>query len=557
MRNQAARPASRHLGTAFIASISALATTLTAAPLPASAQSPYYFWDDAAPRSSYKPYRQRSSSAQARHSGEQRGRSRPSQAKPEKSERAEPAKDKSRHAAAQQPLLTVVSIADQKVTVYDSTGQIERASVSTGQAGHRTPTGIFSIIQKNRWHHSNIYSGAPMPYMQRITWSGVAMHQGVLPGYPASHGCIRMPQSFAEKLFGMTKLGMRVVVSQDSTSAQQFAHDRLPVPSFQPAPSQVSDATPSVSDPASGSQVVKVADASGAEPSAPPGRTLSPMERALAAKAKAVANVGITAAAAKAALETAAERSAAATEALSRLRGAEAAFANATADLEAATRAIDQATPPEGVEKAKAARAEIEARLAEAGKTLSAARIEEESRRSDAFAAAQAARDAERAADAASDTAKASAKWTETISVFVSKKEGRVFVRQGFVPIHVAPVTIKNPEAPIGTHLYVAMDAPDAGKQLKWLAVTVPNNGVASERAAPSRRKKGEPEEAPHSTRPSESASGALERVEMPEDVRKLIADKLWPGASLIISDYGISNEQGEGATTDFIVLTR
>ena len=96
--------------------------------------------------------------------------------------------------------------------------------MSTGQAGHRTPTGVFSVIGKERWHHSNIYSGAPMPWMQRITWSGVAMHAGVVPGYPASHGCIRLPAGFAPQLYGMTKMGARVVVTPRDIEPVEFTH---------------------------------------------------------------------------------------------------------------------------------------------------------------------------------------------------------------------------------------------------------------------------------------------------------------------------------------------
>src|SRR5205823_13562782 len=107
----------------------------------------------------------------------------------------------------------VVSIDRQKVTIYDSNGVFAEAPVSTGMKGHSTPMGVFSVIQKHKFHHSNIYSGAPMPYMQRITWSGVAMHAGVLPGYPASHGCIRMPMAFAVKMWNWTKMAARVLVT--------------------------------------------------------------------------------------------------------------------------------------------------------------------------------------------------------------------------------------------------------------------------------------------------------------------------------------------------------
>jgi lipoprotein-anchoring transpeptidase ErfK/SrfK len=136
----------------------------------------------------------------------------------------------------QMPLIINVSIAKQKVRVYDANGLFAEAAVSTGMPGHPTPMGVFSVIQKDRYHHSNIYSGAPMPFMQRITWGGVALHAGVLPGYPASHGCIRMPESFAIKMWGWTKMGARVIVSQGELSPENFAHASLPTMKVAPPP---------------------------------------------------------------------------------------------------------------------------------------------------------------------------------------------------------------------------------------------------------------------------------------------------------------------------------
>ena len=99
--------------------------------------------------------------------------------------------------------------------VYSGDRLVGMASVSTGMAGHSTPTGDYPILQKNQWHRSNLYSNAPMPFMQRLTWDGIALHAGHNPGYPASHGCIRLPYAFAQKLFGMTSLGGLVTVTRD------------------------------------------------------------------------------------------------------------------------------------------------------------------------------------------------------------------------------------------------------------------------------------------------------------------------------------------------------
>jgi peptidoglycan hydrolase-like protein with peptidoglycan-binding domain len=131
-----------------------------------------------------------------------------------------------------EPLFLVVSTGSQKVDVYRGTTLLTSSQVSTGMPAHPTFLGAFSIIEKQRWHHSNIYSGAPMPWMNRITWSGTALHAGVVPGYPASHGCIRLTYSFAPKLFGITSVGDNVVISRDRPVPALIEHPNL----FQPLP---------------------------------------------------------------------------------------------------------------------------------------------------------------------------------------------------------------------------------------------------------------------------------------------------------------------------------
>ena len=134
------------------------------------------------------------------------------------------------------PLQFVISIRKQHVTLYSNGQRVAQSPVSTGAPGHATPTGIFSIIEKDRWHHSNLYDNAPMYFMQRLTWSGVAMHEGALPGYAASHGCIRMPHDFAARLWTLTKLGARVVIVHDDVAPQDFDDPRLFVHKEKPAP---------------------------------------------------------------------------------------------------------------------------------------------------------------------------------------------------------------------------------------------------------------------------------------------------------------------------------
>ena len=102
--------------------------------------------------------------------------------------------------------------------VYRNGVRIGRSTVSSGTAGHRTPTGVFTVLQKKVDHESSIYKGAKMPNMQRLTWTGIAMHAGQLPGYPASHGCVRLPEDFAAKLYSITKLGTTVIIADNKSS---------------------------------------------------------------------------------------------------------------------------------------------------------------------------------------------------------------------------------------------------------------------------------------------------------------------------------------------------
>lgn len=122
------------------------------------------------------------------------------------------------------PLVMVVSITEQRAYVYRNGIAIGVTTVSTGRAGHETPTGVFTILQKDKDHRSTIYDSAPMPYMERLTWGGVALHAGGLPGYPESHGCVHLPSEFARLLFGITSTGMTVVIGSDATAPRNVAH---------------------------------------------------------------------------------------------------------------------------------------------------------------------------------------------------------------------------------------------------------------------------------------------------------------------------------------------
>ena len=130
------------------------------------------------------------------------------------------------------PVLAVVGLRDQRITIYDADGAILKAPVSSGQTSYETPVGIYAVLQKEAEHYSNRYDDAAMPFMQRITWTGIALHAGALPGYPASHGCVRLPYRFAEQLFPLTNLGMRVLIARSSVAPVPVSHPLL----FKPTP---------------------------------------------------------------------------------------------------------------------------------------------------------------------------------------------------------------------------------------------------------------------------------------------------------------------------------
>jgi hypothetical protein len=468
-----------------------------------------------------------------------------------------PADKKEKDKAAQpQPVhLIVISIPKQRISVYGAGGFHKQGAVSTGRVGFPTPTGVFSIIQKNRYHRSNIYSGAPMPFMQRITWSGVAMHEGVLPGYPASHGCIRLTHQFASELWGMTRMGVRVIVTPDDAQPAEMAHAQLPTPSMTPAPAAVTEA-----EPIKPSLVAMAGDKTAETSAAPqqPVKLLSPLERARIEKARMVAEAPAMAKAAKETAEISAAKALEANKAIRALREAEQALATARGRQEAAAKAVEQAKTPEAAESAKAAQALAEAKVEEAQKAVTEAVAVESAKTQEAFAAAQAAWDAEKASDLAAATARAGERATEPISVFVSKKTGRIQVRQAWKTIHDAPATFRDADAPIGTHVYVATEMVEDGKGMRWLSVTLPQPPPRAETRHGGRYGDKRREPAPVAAKPgqpSETATGALDRVVLTQETRKFISDRLWAGASLIVSEHGLSNESGK--YTDFIVQPR
>src|SRR5215471_9180380 len=321
-------------------------------------------------------------------------------------------------------LQIIISVADQRISVYDNGSLIARSSVSTGVPRHPTPLGVFSVVSKQRWHRSNLYSAAPMPYMQRITWSGVALHAGVLPGYPASHGCIRLKNEFAIRLWHLTKRGTRVIIAPNDTQPVEVAHPHLLVAakpkaeSLTPIADNAAITTAAVHPPAtSDAETQQVIDikAPGSKPAAVPHRKVSP------------------------------------------------------------------------------------------------------------------------------------------ISIFVSRKLSKLFVRQGFTPLFDVPIKIQDPERSLGTHVFTVMGFQKEDEARRWTVVSIPEKSLLT----PSKRR-GPGTQIVETTTPvssSDSADAALDRIEIPQDVVERVSELLTPGSSLILSDYGISGETGRD--TDFIVLTQ
>lgn len=160
------------------------------------------------------------------------------------------------------PMKIVIVLDIQRIYIFQNDKLVGFSTISSGKKGKETPTGIFSILQKNVDHKSNLYSNAPMPFMQRLTWDGIAIHGGYLPGYPASHGCIRLPLAFAKALFDVTQKGQEVVVLQDTSTPVKRP---LPQPAIDPATGPADAANdPALSPPVLGP---KPADASPPEPS--------------------------------------------------------------------------------------------------------------------------------------------------------------------------------------------------------------------------------------------------------------------------------------------------
>jgi L,D-transpeptidase catalytic domain len=404
------------------------------------------------------------------------------------------------------PIMAIVSLRSQRITVYDANGRILRAPVSSGQKGRETPAGIFSVIQKEAEHYSNLYDDAYMPHMQRITWSGIALHGGPLPGHPASHGCIRMPYDFAARLFGATRLGMRVIVAPTDVAPVEIAHPAL----FSPKP---------------GAGAVAATRAAEAQEAA--------------SKADQARLAAVTA-------------SQEAARAMIPVRAAENLKLRAEAQLAATEHTVASAGSDEAKERAEDAKAKAAARVAELEAQVAAAKAELQPKLDAAASAREAAVEAEKMRVAAAETAREVARDLEPVSVFISRKTQRLYVRQAFQPILESPVTIQDADRPIGTHVFTAMERIGSNVDMRWSVISLDSGHLDGGVAKPHGRGRSGRDGEPMSTDPV-GAKAALDRIAIPQDALDRIAGMASPRFSLIISDEALSSETGKG--TEFVVL--
>jgi hypothetical protein len=407
--------------------------------------------------------------------------------------RAKQAREATAPREAGEPIMAIVSIKSQQVIFYDADGWIVSAPVSTGTKGRETPAGVFAVLEKDLDHHSTLYDDASMPHMQRLTWNGIALHGGPLPGYAASHGCVRMPYGFAEKLFDTTRIGMRVIVSPNDATPVDFSHAALLAPN---------------------------AEAVAAAPA-----RAETLAREAAEAAKAVDE-------AKKLAKTAAREAA---TSKSTLRKAEGQKASADDDLASAEKALAKAKSDEAKARAEEQRLKAAAKATEAAAKLDTIKAEVQPKLD---AAAKAAEAAKAAATRKADTAKAAtdAKLAlEPVSIYISRAKQRLYVRRNthkawpdggevFDATIEVPVEIRDPDRPIGTHVFTAMASNDTG--LRWSAVTIENGDGAKE---------------------------ALDRITIPQDVLDRIAPTALPRSSIVISDEPLSRETNY--RTEFVAV--
>jgi L,D-transpeptidase catalytic domain len=437
------------------------------------------------------------------------------------------------------PIMAIVSINQQRVTVYDADGAMLRSPVSTGKPGYETPPGIFTVLEKKVEHYSNIYYDAAMPYMQRITWSGIALHAGVLPGHPASGGCIRMPIAFAERLFERTKMGMRVIVVRDDISPVEIAHPALFKPQPDGAPVTASLTPGNVAD---GKDSTGIVDATVATDAAPP-KTRQSL-RSIAAAKQAVA--AVAAKKAEEARRAVVKARADAARLPKSVRRAEVTKTKAEARLRQAERRAGDDEDTSEKARAPEEKAAAQTALTEAQAQLDALKAQVQPAQEQVVRLIEDAKAAEAARTAAVEEAKEAAKKLAPISVLISRKTQKLYVRQAREPLFETDVTIADAESPLGSYVFTAVGNGKAETELRWSVLSMYQSAAGPDS-----------DRRPRGAAPVEAdvagAKRALERIVIPKDALERISEVVGPGSSLIVTDEPVSRETGK--YTDFIVV--
>ncbi len=476
------------------------------------------------------------------------------------------------------PLQIVISINQQKLHLYSDGKEVAETLVATGVPQLPTPTGVFSVIQKQRFHRSNIYSGAPMPFMQRITWSGVAIHEGENIGHPASHGCIRMPHDFAVRLYDFTKVGVRVMIAREELKPAPFADPHLFVHKAPPSPAPAAAPASTSAAPASPSAVPAPTGAAPAAESTPPAQAEA-TKTAQNVENKSTDATAPTKPDAQPAAKGDAPTSASESWVQAGAPAAPAASTQADAPAAAPAAAAQPNAPvvPSAVEAGAAPAAPSTAAEANIPPVAPAAAADETRQpavASDGPAAelrgsVNASTPADRSEQAAPPapppvptTLVETAPATQgPIAIFISRKEKKIYVRQNFTPLFYAPVTFADPDQPVGTTVFTAMNYLDDGATLRWNVVSFPGERpkvkrvAEADRRSPRRGRYEEPAKASGELPPPQTPAQVLARIDIPQDAIERISELMVPGSSLVVSDQGLGDETGEG--TDFIVVTR
>jgi uncharacterized protein YjbI with pentapeptide repeats/lipoprotein-anchoring transpeptidase ErfK/SrfK len=378
-----------------------------------------------------------------------------------------------------EPMTLSISLSQQKINVYRGTTLVTTSNVSSGMPGFATKPGVFSILEKQKFHHSNIFSGAPMPWMQRLTRSGTALHGGVVPGYPASHGCVRIPFSFAPKLFQMTTVGGNVIIANDELTPKLIEHPNLfqllPPPPAMARREQIpqlrsSDASEVGAEGASSSVILAKLSSTTIDVLSTSELVASdnPEHPPTANRASPSVNDG--------------------------------GGVMAPVPLRILVTRQTQRDQMIGVQNILSSMGYLKPQNFDGtfGKTTVAA-----------IRAFQKANGLPEKGDFSDDLVK---KLYEVIGKSVPP-EGHLFVRQGFSRLFDVPVALRQPNQPLGTHVYTALNLAPGDTKTHWMAMSLEGNPAS-----------------------------ALDRIEIPTDARRKISERLTPGSSLIVADTSVDS---------------